>query len=240
MKRTERHHLKEDPLAAGLGSLRESMRRSGVVTTIGALLVGSLVVGGLIFGWQQRRSSQASELLAAAMLIVDAPVGTVEQEPSASDGSYPSVVAKLEAAVPKLLEAAEAYPSLAAGIAARYQAAAALGTLGRTGEAVQQYERVGELDVDGVYGRMAKLGRADVHLVAGDYAQAIDLLETESATARTDLPIDAVLMRLGRAYELADQETDAATTFTRVVEEFPTSPYRFDAERRLESLGYSR
>ena len=240
MKRTERRHLKEDPLVAGIGYLQQSIKGGRLARTLGVLVVGTVALVGIIFGWQQWNSSRASELLAAAMVIVDAPIATVEQDQNTSDGSYPSVTSKLEAAVPKLLEAAEAYPNLVAGIAARFQAAAALSTLGRTADAVQQYKRVGELDADGVYGRMANLGRADVLLVSGDYAQAIQLLEMESTAARTDVPIDAVLMRLGRAYEFADQGTNAATTFTRVVQEFPASPYRFDAERRLESLGPNR
>ena len=236
MKRTERHHLKQDPLASWLGDLRESLGRRGNVAAAGGLVVVALVLVGLVFGWQQWRFSRASELLAAAMVIVEAPVAVEGEAADVPAAGYPSVMAKLKAAVPKLLEAAEAYPSLQSGIAARYQAAAALSTLGRTSEAGEQYDRVVELDANGVYGRMARLGRAEAYLSAGDYAQAIQLLEVESAATNADVPVDAVLMRLGRAYRLADQESQAVTTFTRVVDEFPTSSYRFDAERELATL----
>lgn len=238
MKRTERHHLKEDPLAVRLRALQDSARGGSWVAVAGAVVVG-LVIGGAFLGWQQWRASRASELLAAAMSIVDAPVAPADAGESAigtPPGAYPSEAAKLETAVPRLLAAADAYPSLSQGIAARYQAAVALGTLGRTAEAGEQYGRLIELAGDGIYGRMARLGRAETHLQAGEYADAIALLEAESRVADAGFPIDAVLMRLGQSYRLAEQPAEATLAFRRLVDEFPASGYRFDAERELDQL----
>ena len=238
MKRTERHHLKEDPLAVRLRALQDSARGSRWAVLAAAVVVG-LVLGGAFLGWQQWRSSRAGELLAAAMAIVDAPVVPADVGESASGapaGAYPSEAAKLETAVPRLLEAAEAYPSLPPGIVARYQAAVALGTLGRTVEAGEQYRQLIELAGDGIYGRMARLGRAETHLQAGEYADAITLLEAESQVANSEFPVDAVLMRLGQSYQLADQSVEATLAFQRLVDEFPASGYRFEAENALDRL----
>ena len=49
--------------------------------------------------------------------------------------------------------------------------------------------------------------------------------------------VDAVLMRLGRAHELAGQDADALAAFTRVVEEFPFSVYSSEARRKADALG---
>jgi outer membrane protein assembly factor BamD (BamD/ComL family) len=38
------------------------------------------------------------------------------------------------------------------------------------------------------------------------------------------------------AYELSNQDAEAVATYTRVVDEFPTSLYRFDAESKIDSL----
>ena len=238
MKRTERHHLKADPLAAGLGPILEAVR-GGRWTAVAAIAGGVLVVGASALGWQQWRTSRASELLASAMAIVDAPVVSAaagESTAGAPAGAYPSEAAKLETAVPRLIEAADAYPGLPQGIAARYQAAVALGALGRTTEAGEQYQRLIELADDGIYGRMARLGRAEAHLQTGDYAAAITLLETESRVADAEFPVDAVLMRLGQSHRLADQPAQAMLAFQRLVDEFPASGYRFDAERELDTL----
>lgn len=237
MKRTERHHLKADPLAARLRPMLESAR-AGRWVTIGVILAGLFVAGASAFGWQQWRTSRASELLASAMSIVDAPVvpPAADQAAAAPAGAYPSQAAKLETAVPRLLEAANAYPSLPQGIVARYQAAVALGLLGRSAEAGAEYQRLMELADGSIYGRMARLGRAEVHLQAGEYAEAIALLEAETRIEDAGFPMDAVLMRLGQSYRFADRPADATSAFRRLVSEFPASGYRFDAERELETL----
>lgn len=213
--------------------------RGGRWVTVGAAAVVGLAIGGSLLAWQQWRTSRASELLAAAMAVVEAPVASADAGQSGSAtpaGSFPSQAAKLETAVPRLIEAADAYPSLPQGIAARYQAAVALGTLGRTGEAGDQYRRLIELAGDGIYGRMARLGRAEMHLQSGEHADAIALLEAESRTADAGFPVDAVLMRLGQAYLLADRPAEAVLAFERLADEFPVSGYRFDAERELDRL----
>lgn len=243
MKRSERHHLKANPLATLLADLSETNWFSTRAVSGAAVVAGALVIAGAVFGWQQYRSAQASGLLAEAMAIVDAPVvsadgtgGSVEGSPASG---FATVEAKMEAALPRLLETADAYPGLSQGIAARYQAAVALGVLGRAGEAESEYERVMELDAGGVYGRMARLGRAEALLDAGNFERAIALLAEASAASVTDdagLPRDALLMRLGQAYVLSGQPAEAASTFQQLIDEFPASGYRFDAQRELSTL----
>ena len=286
MKRAERHHLKENPVAVFVTQVQEAFRERGSSVVIGVTAVLAIVLGGGgYFAWQQWQNGRAGSLLAEALTVAGAPVvpppapgdaeaeaagavteGEVAIEPaatstapasaadaeSASDaippapaepapfvqppGSYPSEIARLEAAVPKLLAAADAYPSSLSGITARYQAAAGLVALGRTDEAAEQYRQVISAAGDRIYGRMATLGLAETHLLAGDYEAAIALLEGETAVVDSDVPVDAVLMRLGRAYRLAGRPGDALAAFTRVVEEFPGSLYFLDAQREAETL----
>ena len=66
--------------------------------------------------------------------------------------------------VSKFLAAADAYPDTTAGIAARYHAAATLAALGRQAEARQRYAEVIDRDGRGVYGKMAKLGQAELNV----------------------------------------------------------------------------
>ena len=151
-------------------------------------------------------------------------------------GSYLSLHDKFEAALPRLLVAADAYPRTAPGITARYEAAAVLAILGRTEEAATQYQRVLDASGDDIYGEMARLGLAEAHLTAGRYSDAISLLEGRTGSLESSTPVDAVLMRLGRAYQLAGQSEDALAAFTRVVEEFPVSVYYTNAKQEVEAL----
>ena len=165
--------------------------------------------------------------------------GAAESAEVNAASEFPTVEAKLEAALPRLLEVADAYPGLPQGIAARYQAAVALGVLGRAGEAETEYQRIMELDASGMYGRMARLGRAEALLDAGDHDRAIVMLAEASAASVTDeagLPRDALLMRLGQAYTLSGQSAEAVSTFQQLIDEFPASGYRFDAQRELDTL----
>ena len=151
-------------------------------------------------------------------------------------GSYPSDTARLEAALSKFMAAADAYPSTASGITARYDAAGVLATLGQTDEAARQYREVIERAGSRIYGQMARLGVADLQLGAGDYESAITSLEEATVPPDSDVPVDAILMRLGRAYRLAGKKPEALQAFTRIVDEYPGSLYVADARRELETL----
>ena len=59
-------------------------------------------------------------------------------------GSFATEAAKLNAALPKLKAAADAYPDTAAGITARYHYASSLAALGRHDEADQDVRRCDE------------------------------------------------------------------------------------------------
>ena len=266
MRRSERHHLKENAVAVAIGHLQGQLNECGRGLTIGiAIGLGLIALYGGYSWWSDRTTLRAGGLLADALVLADAAVVPPPAPPAAEpteaapddatsdtdepaetpatvefvqpSGTYPTIEAKMSAALPKLIEAADTYPGTVPGITARYRAAAALAALGRHDEAAEQYQLVIDGDGTGIYGRMATLGLADVQLSRGVYDEAIALLERSSgAGTEADLPVDGVLMRLGYAYGLADRSGDARATFQRVMDEFPDSLYRADAERELQAL----
>ncbi len=251
MKRSERHHLKENAFAVAMANLGGQLSDWGRGLGIGiAIGTGLLVLYGAYGWWTDRAAGQAGALLAEALIVADAPVVPPPAPPPPADdaeatppapfvqppGTYPSLEAKMNEALPRLLEAAEAYPSSQAGITARYRAAAALANLGRHDEAATHYRQVIDQDA-GVYARMAVLGLADVELARGSASAAIELLEGATASdAAGELPVDGVLMRLAIAYDRAGRTGDARATYQRILDEFPFSPYLGSAERELEAL----
>jgi len=246
MKTTERHHLKDNELAMALTSVQGWVEQNQ--KTLLAIVAAVVVIGGGIAGyaaWQRSIDTKARTLLAAAMVIEEArvmppgpPAGTTNDPtsiPGQAPGTYPNEKAKLEAALPKFMAAADAYPSTDSGLTARYHAATNLVSLGRFDEAIKQYDQVIGSGV-GVIQRTAKLGKAEAQLRAGQFDPAIATLKAESELANSTLPPDAVLMELARAYRLAGKTEDAKKTLTQVVEKHAESPFAAEAKTELEKL----
>jgi TolA-binding protein len=241
MKSTERHKLKENEFARTVTHAREVVearkRDIGLMATVVAILLAA--VAGYLW-WQQNRNSTAAEGLAAAMAIHEAPVVPIpapapgSPAPVQQPGTYPTERAKIEAALPKFVEAADRYPNTDAGIAARYQAASILAVLGRYPEAEQRYQEVFDKAGNSIYRRTARLGLADVQVAQGKYDSAINIYTEMSRETNSQIPIDSVLMQLGRAYARAGRKEEAAGAFNRIVNEFPESFYTADARRELD------
>jgi TolA-binding protein len=243
MKSTERHRLKENEFAHTIARARDVVetRRND----LGLLAVVVLLVAALIGGyawWRQSRNAKADTALASALAIYEAPVVPLAAPapgspvPVAQPGTYQTERAKLEAALPKFVAAADQFPNTDAGVASRYHSAGILAALGRYSEAEQRYQEVVDKAGRGIYGRTARLGLADAQVAQGKFDPAIKSYQELTTDAGSQLPVDGILMQLGRALALAGKKDDAARAFNRVVEEFPQSPYIADARRELEGV----
>ena len=241
MKSTERHKLKENEFARSVARARDVMETRGRdIGLIAVVVVLALVMVAGYTWWRQSREAKGSAALAAALTVYEAPVVPVAAPapgspiPVAQPGSFQTEQAKLEAALPKFVAAADQFPSTDAGVAARYHAAAVLASLGRYGEAEQRYQEVVDKAGRGIYGRTARLGMADVQVAQGKFDPAIKIYQDLSTDSASQLPLDGVLMQLGRAFAKAGKKDEAARAFNRIVEEFPQSLYAADARRELE------
>ena len=241
MKSTERHKLKENEFARTVAHAREAMQTRGRdIARIVVVVLAAVALAAGYAWWRQSRNAKANAVLAEALAVEEAPViapaapAPGSPIPVQQPGTFATEEAKLEAALPKLMKAADAYPNTEAGITARYHAASVLATLGRYAEAGQRYQAVIDKAGNSLYGRTARLGLADVLVSQGKYDSAIKIYQEVSTDAKSTLPIDGVLMQLGRAYMKAGKKNEAAHAFTRVVEEFPQSLYAADARREME------
>src|SRR2546425_473649 len=77
---------------------------------------------------------------------------------------------------------------------------------------------------------------AEAHARSGQYEQAITAYKELVQRKDGQLPIDGILIQLGRVYRDAGRANDAQQTFNRVIEEFPDSPFNADAKRELDAL----
>jgi tetratricopeptide (TPR) repeat protein len=247
MKRKERHHLKENELVQSINAARDYLEPRKQQLTgllIGALVLLLVVVGVVVF--RNRSQSQGQDLLAEAMVALNArvvPVGATGEDdvPAAASlgatGTFATEDAKLNAALPKLKAAAETYPDSEAGITARYHLAGALAAVGRHKEAIQAFDEVVQrAGDDSLYGRMALLGKADAQSETGELDAAIATWKDLAASAGDELPVDAILMQLARAYTVQGNTEEARKAYTQIVDEHPESPYTPEAREELESL----
>ena len=249
MKAKERHKLKENELAHSIAAARDFIeprqKQIGgllvVVVLIAAAIAGFVIIGGRSDDQAQRMLGEAMVALNARVVPASAPANQPGEVPAAAqlgaEGSFATEEAKLRAALPKLKAAADAYPATEQGITARYHMAGALATLGQHKEAIAAFsdvvQRAGN---DNIYGRMAKLGKADTEVKAGQLDAAIATWKELASSNDDSLPKDAILMELARAYVAKGNQEEARKTFTQIVDEHPLSPYSAEARAELESL----
>jgi TolA-binding protein len=249
MKRKERHHLKENELVHTIAAVKEFLeaRKRQIRMGVAGLLVVALGVA-VVAVVRQRMESRGAQLFAEAMVALNArvvPAGAgsrgEDNLPAAAQlqatGTFATEAAKLNVALPKLKAAADAYPDSNAGIQARYYLAGALAALGRHDEAIKEFEDVARrAGADSLYGRMSRLGKADAQAHAGQVDAAIAVWTELVSAGGDEIPVDAILMELGRAYVRKGNTEEARKTFTQLVDQHPDSAYASEARSALEGL----
>jgi TolA-binding protein len=248
MKTKHRRELKQNDVAQMVAAAREFFQANGrqLTWSTGAIIVVGVAVLGLL-SYRNREQARGQDLLAQAAVVLNTAVVPVNAETKPGDapaaagigakGTFSTETQKLNAAVPKLRAAADAYPDAAAGIQARYHLAASLAALGQQKEAITQFDEVvRRAGTDSLYGRMAQLGKADAQLASGQTDAAIATWKELAARKDANLPEDAILMQLGRAYQAKGNTAEAKKTFTDIVDNHPDSPYVAEARKELESL----
>jgi TolA-binding protein len=244
MKSIERHKLKENEFERTVARTREAVGARQREITMGVTaVVALLVVAGGYLAYSASRNNKATTLLASALAVAEAPV---VPPPVAAPGSAPPIQAagtyrtereRSEAALPRLQAAADAYPGTEAGITARFRLAATLGELGRHPEAEQRYQEVVKKTSSGdIYHYTARLGVGEEQLAQGKAADATATFQALATDSNSQLPVDGVLMQVGRAALVAGKHDDASRAFTRVVDEFPQSLYATEAKEKLAEI----
>jgi len=244
MKSIERHKLKENEFAHTMARTRDmvSQRQREITTTVVVVVAAIVLVGGY-FAWRNSREYRAQTLLAGALAVAEAPVvappppAPGSPPPVQQPGTFRTERERLEASLPRLQQAADAYPDSEAGITARFRLAASLAELGRFQEAEQRYQEVVQKSGSkSVYRQTARLGLGEAQLAQGKADAAMTTFKEVSTDSSSMLPVDGVLMQLGRAALVAGKKDEASRAFTRVVEEFPQSLYVSEAKEKLADI----
>ena len=241
MKATERHKLKENEFAKQRGAGRRRRRAArGDITRIVVALIALLVdVGGYSWWRSARRPARTrrwpprwpSTRCRSSPCRPGAPAARRRCRSRAR--SRPS-----RRSSTRRCRSSSTRPTRirtpTAGIAARFHAAAILAAQGKPADAEQRYKEVVDKAGNTIYRANARLGMAEAQVAQGKFDSAIAIYSELSRDPNSTLPLDSVLMHLGRAYARAGKKEEAIRSFTRVVDEFPQSAYAADARREIE------
>ena len=240
MKAGERHHLKTNEFAVRLarGTEMVATHRDKVMLAVAGVLVLIVAIAG--YSWYRGNTTgKAEALLGAAMTTYDAPIVPAPTIPGAAQqaGTYPTETARSEAALAAFQKIIDEYPSTSAAVAARYHRACALMALRRFPEAEKGFEAAVASAGSTIFAPMSKLGQASVLVASGQFDKALPIFEALAADRDGPLPVDGVLMQLGKAYAQAGKAAEAKTTYKRVVDEFPESNFVGQARQEIVKLG---
>ena len=237
MKRAERQRLKQNDLGELTRQVQEvfTARQRDLAWIVGVVLVvGAAALG--YWAWHQREQQGAQKLLADAMVVAEARIGPPAAATGGTGLTFPTERERAQAALTKFKAAADAYPTSDAGLFARYQEASTQVVLGNPAEAAKAYQVVIDRAGNRLIGQTARLGLAAAHARGGQFDQAITTYKELAQRKDGRLPIDGILMELGRVYRDAGRAGEAQQTFNRLIEEFPDSPFNADAKRELDAL----
>jgi len=238
MKKTQRQHLKENELANMAASARETLeQRKGQIVPLVIVIVVIAAVAIGYFAWRNRVEGRAHTLLAQAMVVDESRVGPPPATGQPSPGlSFPTEREKHQAALTKFKSVADEYPSTDAGLFARYREGTTYMALGVPASAAKSFQEVIDRGGSSLYADMARLGLAEAQAQTGQFDTAISTFKDLSQKKDGQVPVDGVLIRLGRTYLDAGKRAEAEQTFNRIVTEFPESPFSGDARRELDQL----
>jgi TolA-binding protein len=234
-QRLTRKDMKRDEFVEALERSKSFVEANARYLVLGAvgLTVVALAAAGAWY-WLVHQRARANAALAEAVEVYGAPVGAAEQ----GEGDAPSFPD--EAA--RRTRARELFTALrdehggrdAADVAAVYlgQIAAAEGDLDTARELWSGF--VADHD-DHVLADQVRVNLFHLERAQGRDQQVAADLEAMLAAPVDErkLPGDVILYELGRTYQALGQSEQALTSFRRLAEEYPTSPYAALAQREL-------
>jgi predicted negative regulator of RcsB-dependent stress response len=214
MKRTERHHLKEDEMAHGVHWLTEFFQsyQREITYVAGAVVLALVVLGGLLAIRAQSRSAQSvalGKVIALAAEVAQKPEKLADLEKLAAGG---------RTARPARVELARYW-------AEKSDWAKADATLAKL--------PAGPKDL--LYYQAEDL-RAQVAVGRKDFDMAIAIYKKIGEDKPKAYPLDAAAFRLAECHELKGDAATAVELYKKVQVEFPQSYFGYEASLKLSKL----
>ncbi len=195
----------------------------------GALLVGLVWWG--VNGFLGSRSDAASAALATAVDTYEAPVGSA----AAADAKL-----KFNTDAERLAAAEKAFQSVVSSYwltpqvkVAKLYLARIAADRGDLAGAIQQLTALSSRHSADPVVRLAMLDLVTLRIAKGEGQQMVGDLEAMADGKDPRLPRDVALFELARVWERAGKPDEAGKAYRKLVENFPESPYVYEAKQRL-------
>ena len=196
-----RHAIKHDALIdqahSALGWL-EDHKSEAILFTVIVVAVLAIGIGSILF--YQHRQDEASIAFGAAMDIYSAPVTQPDTPAEPGVRTYPSSVARAEAANTEFLKVADSFGSTDAGKNALYFLGLTYMEMGKTSEAETALKKVAEHG-DKNLAALADLALVSVYRQSGRTQDAIQLLNHLAAHPTATVPAGEANLELAGIYE---------------------------------------
>jgi outer membrane protein assembly factor BamD (BamD/ComL family) len=197
---------------------------------LGAVLGVALVWWGVAAVLGSRKDA-AAQAISQALDTYQAPVGSAAQ---------PDAKIKFATDAERLAAAEKAFQAVKSRYWLTPQVSVAELFLARIaaerGDQAQAVRLLGEItshrSADPVI-QLAMLDLIRIRLAKGEGAQLVKELEGMAAGKDPRLPRDAALYQLARVWEQEGKPEEASRLYRKLVEDFPDSPYRPDAQQRI-------
>jgi tetratricopeptide (TPR) repeat protein len=235
VKRTERHHLKQDELVSGIGQATHWFQehRGNVVNAVLVALGAGLLLGG-IYIYRERKSEEGRALLVEALKQYHGEVGSDTGAPS-SGPRFATAEEKYRTALESLETVAKEFGSYDSGRQARYYTGICHAELKDFAAAESSLQQLRSGNRDLLY-YLASKALASVATERGNHAAAAEIYRPLVEDAQNPLPKDYLLFELAKAEERAGNLEEARQLYDRMVAEHPESQLRGDALSRREQL----
>ena len=238
MKRTERHHLKQDELVSSIGQATHwfQQHRTNVVNALLVALGAGLLLGG-IYIYRTRKSDEARALLADALKQYHGDVRseTGDTEAPSSGPKFATAEEKYRTALESLEKVANEFGSYDSGRQARYYVGLCQAELKDFEGAEGSLQKLRSGNRDLLY-YLASKALASVATERGNHTAAAEIYRPLVEDAQNPLPKDYLLFELAKAEERAGNLEQARQYYDRMVAEHPESQLRGDAMSRRELL----
>lgn len=241
-QRLTRKEIKRDDFAAAVGRSVEyagSHVRNIVYAVAGVVLLGALAAG--FYFYRGHRQQGANQALAEAVKVYQAPIAATGAKPAdPSEPSFPSEAARRARAKVLLEKVRDDYGLAdAADVAGLYLAQIAAAD-GKVDEARKLWSDFADEHGGTMLASEARLNLIDLDRKQGKGEAVVKELQAMLEKGDSPLPQDVILNELGKTQEQLHRPQEAVQSYQRILDEFPQSPFRQDAQQKVAALDPSR
>ncbi|MDY7093920.1 MAG: tetratricopeptide repeat protein [Acidobacteriota bacterium] len=223
-------------MEGGLDYGRSHLRTIGLAV---AAVVAVILIAAVVVWFLRHRDAQASLALDDALKAFNAPVAESSAVPEEAQDelTFPTEEARRERARELFLEVQDSYGGTEpAALANIFLADLAVeeGDLARAQELWQAFLDDHERDLLAV---QVRLNLLSAKRDAGDQEGVVEELQAMLDSDETPLPEDVILFELAQTLEELSRDDEALGYYQRILDEYPSSQYRGEAQQKTQELG---